>query len=898
MAATLTDASELTYFSFPIEKVESTADGDLMVWGIATDPGVDSDEQIVDDKFSSKAIADWLASGANVRVQHNAQRDPAGVGVEASTDNGGATWVKSLVVEPVAKRLVEKGVLRAYSVGIARPKIVRDSVARGGRIVGGEIVEISLVDRPANKSCGIQLVKAADDGHAEWVGKVFGSDVMAKGGTVNVDLPSDVSVSFSPADLAKLLEHRRIAEKRMADPDVAKDLSTDDRNAMDAKDFAYIDSNGGRHLPVHDAGHVKAALGRFNQQSFESDDAKRKAAKKILSRARSMGIDVSDDSNVAQAAKVDEHDIGKAKKSKKGKNPPFPGAAPPIDGQDSDGDGADTDKPGSHLDDDTNKPPKVKPGSSKKGSQEVDAVDGPEVEKGAKDCPKCGKGFHADSKLRNCDSCGADLPHANKAADPDEDDDTDADDVPMGAKAGKPTPGAGVTGSAASDVKPVPAHREPDGPAIEDLEHDAGLPTVPDSSAKSGDAEMATAMTLKSLGVPADMGALHDMLCAGFHPSDVTTCYPGRSVAGVDVAAWQAKALDAATGAPLDEALKASAMWQHAVTLKGTDPQEIADIQWEAHKAFRDANPGPASFPKPTELRPASFNRPYLSAGHAAPSPGQDGPNTHAVPSGQVTANGFDRGYLDAGHAADSPSNKGDVISAPVPTGEPSRVYYRNAQRETAKAAMQAMHDHIAATFPDLCPMGGPGKGGEAPLGQRPVPVPDASKSADGTVTIDIKGAEFMSDKDMDALVAKIGKSIGGANVSMPSVATKAVTPDLVKSAIAEATGPMLARLDEITDELKAERKRTKALAKAVDALSALPDPGVAPFKGAAMHNPMLSKTVGSPAGVPTMAEIAERTQVAALSALQDDARNNPDPAQREAAWARIYQMTGLTAPR
>ena len=81
-----------------------------------------------------------------------------------------------MVVEPVAKELVRKGGLTAYSVGIARPEIERDAEARGGRIKGGQIVELSLVDRPANKNCGIQLVKAAGDGTPEFTGKVFGAD--------------------------------------------------------------------------------------------------------------------------------------------------------------------------------------------------------------------------------------------------------------------------------------------------------------------------------------------------------------------------------------------------------------------------------------------------------------------------------------------------------------------------------------------------------------------------------------------------------------------------------------------------------------------------------------------------------------------------------------------------
>lgn len=884
MATTLTSPAdgELTWFSFPIsEKMERDEDGDLVVKGVATDGTVDSDDQIVDTDWSAKALSEWLHTGGNVRMSHDPQR-PVGKGlqVELNRDGDGKHWVKSVIVDPVAARLVEKGVLRAYSVGIARPVIKRDPTgkARGGIITGGSLVELSIVDRPSNKSSYLELAKSDAGCVAEFTGKLFGADLLTKEDHVNVDVPKNASITFSPDDLRKLLEHRRIAEERLAqkrdmDPDVGGGV---DRDKIPAQDFAGADRSFPIVTPkdVHDA---SLSLGRARGQ--DTDKIKRR----IISIARRKG-----DAFVAQlpdAWKAEDAGIGKAKKGKKGKKLPFPGAAPPIDGRDSDGDGADTDKPGSHLDDDTDKPPKVKPGSSKKGS---DAV--AEVEKGAKDCPKCGKSFHADSKLRNCDGCGADLPNAAKAASPDtasdaqddaDDDDDDGKPMPVD-KAGKPTPGDGVTG--ASDVKPVPAHREPDGEDIEALERDAGLPTVPDASVKSEDFEMLTAMRLKSLGVPTDMGAVHDMLCPGFHPADVATCYPGRGLKSMDTAQWQAKALDAATGAPLDEAMKASAMWQHAVTIQGADPRDIADVQWEAHKAFRDANPGPASFPKPTHIQASSFRRPYLGAGHAAPSPGHDGPNTAPVPSGQISAGQFGRDYLDAGHAANSPSNKGDAIPAPVPPGEPQRVYYRNTQRDHAKNAMQAMHDHIAATFPDLCPMSGAGRGGEAPIGQRPVPVPDASKGE--TVIADVHGAQVMSDGDMDVFVAKVGSAL----------TAKAVMPDLIKSAVVEAVTPLMARLDEINEELKAERKRTKALQKAVDSLGNRADPNVSAYKGAAVHNPMLAKAAGAPAGNLTMNEIAERTQVAALSAWQDQARNDPDPAQREAAWAHIYEMTGLTA--
>jgi len=169
MAATLTDSGELTFTSFGIERMETTEDGDIVVYGKCSDGEIDSDAQVVSPDWMASASKSWLASGGNLRVQHNPQRDPAGVGLEVTTDNEGATWLKGLVIEPIAKKLVAKGALRAFSVGIARPTIVNDVTgkARGGVIKGGELVEVSLVDRPANARCRFQLVKSASDGHPE-----------------------------------------------------------------------------------------------------------------------------------------------------------------------------------------------------------------------------------------------------------------------------------------------------------------------------------------------------------------------------------------------------------------------------------------------------------------------------------------------------------------------------------------------------------------------------------------------------------------------------------------------------------------------------------------------------------------------------------------------------------
>ena len=85
--------------------------------------------------------------------------------------------------------------------------------ARGGIIKGGELTELSLVDRPANRSCSLELVKAAKDGTAEFTGKMIGGDDMLTKAAAVEDEPITGTVMFSPGDLAKLLKMRADLEK-------------------------------------------------------------------------------------------------------------------------------------------------------------------------------------------------------------------------------------------------------------------------------------------------------------------------------------------------------------------------------------------------------------------------------------------------------------------------------------------------------------------------------------------------------------------------------------------------------------------------------------------------------------------------------------------------------------
>ena len=81
------------------------------------------------------------------------------------------------------------------------------------------------------------------------------------------------------------------------------ELDTKKRERLTKRQFAYVDKQGGEHLPIHDESHVRNAMARFNQTEFESKTAKESARKKILAAAKRHGIDVDPDANVAKPAK-------------------------------------------------------------------------------------------------------------------------------------------------------------------------------------------------------------------------------------------------------------------------------------------------------------------------------------------------------------------------------------------------------------------------------------------------------------------------------------------------------------------------------------------------------------------------------------------------------------------
>jgi len=75
------------------------------------------------------------------------------------------------------------------------------------------------------------------------------------------------------------------------------------RDKLRSSQFAYVDREGGEHLPINDEAHIRNAMARWNQTDFQSATAKERARQKIVGAARRHGIEVDKSSNVAKPAR-------------------------------------------------------------------------------------------------------------------------------------------------------------------------------------------------------------------------------------------------------------------------------------------------------------------------------------------------------------------------------------------------------------------------------------------------------------------------------------------------------------------------------------------------------------------------------------------------------------------
>lgn len=656
-------AEDFARVSIPLFKFEDGPDGSVYVWGKATDGTLDRDDQIIDPAFAEKSLRAWFETGANVRVMHSSGLYPAGKGVELVSKDG-AQWLRAHIVEPTAVKLVKAGVLSAYSVGIARPRIIRDNLAKGGRVIDGETVEVSLVDRPANPECGLVLAKMA--GHTV---ELLGGEML---GEVPAGRPAVPSPATLAADLIKA-GHAAGAVgpdgvvKRDFDPAVGGGV---DRDKLSPSDFVFSDE---RAFPIVTPGDVPDAVsswGRYEGgHSFKAFKRQLTAlatrrgeafvAKLPKEWTKKRAVDaelVKGDKDCTNCGKSHDSDTSAKFCSNCGSKLPKAKTTKAADA-----DGAD---PDSDVDD-----------ALGKAKEAVRAAIGAQ----AKD-PDSGSDpndARVSAHLENADNALNSAQHAQTR-------DMAQDDVEKAEKAaltGRPAAAAGDDGDAAA-LTPV--------------------------------ADM-----------PYGLRRLHDAVCGAYAWSTVKAAHPGLVTGGLaPVVTGAQQVLGHAVRAAAGEQMSAqdavrigslSKAFAAAAALVDVDDQAIAEARAELVKDFRGANPGaPALTPMGGEQHPSpgQFRRPYLSGGHAIDfaKPGQHPriPEATHIPE----ASQFTRGPLTAGHQAPSPENSGrsgrptfsvDSMGRPTPQMAPGEGVTKAAG---AAAALRAVHDNLADAWPDCCPMG------------------------------------------------------------------------------------------------------------------------------------------------------------------------------------------------
>lgn len=215
-----------------IVKAERNEAGDLVVVGKATGPDLDLDKQICDPAWLAKAMPEWFSTGGNIREQHSS----IAAGVATELANVDDSWmVTATIVDKSSAEKVEKGVLKGYSIGIADPRVIKDAAAPGGRIVGGAIVETSLVDRPCNPTAMLSLAKAAKPGMQVKASALDSERMLVKveeftQQTEPAAEPADEPVAPEPPEPAAPIVDAKalVAARKAADPDLGKGSPQED----------------------------------------------------------------------------------------------------------------------------------------------------------------------------------------------------------------------------------------------------------------------------------------------------------------------------------------------------------------------------------------------------------------------------------------------------------------------------------------------------------------------------------------------------------------------------------------------------------------------------------------------------------------------------------------------
>jgi hypothetical protein len=299
--------------------------GHLHVKGLATDATLDLDDQICDPAWLNAEFPAWFKNHGNVREMH--QLKAVGKAMEMSTKGSGFE-IDAKIVDKSAAEKVDEGIYTGFSIGIKGARVDKSAealaIAPGGIINGGKIIEVSLVDVPANPNARLELAKTVGEelvktevitdgtipcANCSGTGEVFGDGGVTQtcsecGGSgedepdivpsLNGGPDEDGEIGINDAGKSAEDESEKAAETDLE----KKEFSDKERADLADKGQAMPDGS----YPIRNAGDLKNAIQAYGR-------AKNPAAVKrhIITRARALGKldELPEDWNVKKAAFFD-----------------------------------------------------------------------------------------------------------------------------------------------------------------------------------------------------------------------------------------------------------------------------------------------------------------------------------------------------------------------------------------------------------------------------------------------------------------------------------------------------------------------------------------------------------------------------------------------------------------
>jgi len=234
-------------YTFNVDKSrqkEAGDNGDLFVRGFFTSDEKDEVGDIITKDATVKAIKKWRQWG-NIRTMHDY---PSGR-VEAIGEDDGLGWneVVTVPVDENTKRLIEGGVLKAYSVGIIpREYEINEDEAENYNswfppliIHEYDMIEISYVDHPANYSATFSEVasgKSKEFSHREVLFKR--SDLMEDIENVQDVEVEEIEESPVPEEVKEVEAEVEAEQVEEAVDESVEDIQEPEVDLFDAKDAA------------------------------------------------------------------------------------------------------------------------------------------------------------------------------------------------------------------------------------------------------------------------------------------------------------------------------------------------------------------------------------------------------------------------------------------------------------------------------------------------------------------------------------------------------------------------------------------------------------------------------------------------------------------------------------